>query len=336
VLRGGLGFTRARAACLFPHTSMIRIAAVDIGSLTVRLAVAEASGPGRFQILWHHREVTGLGREVAETGLLSRADQERTLAALADFAGEMAVRGVAQGQGVATQAVRQAGNGREFLRAAEKVLNLPVRLLAAEEEALLSLSGVLSALDPKYRDAGPLLVFDVGGGSSEFILVKQGQEPFFAGLPLGVLSLSRTRPLGDPPRPDRVTDLRAELFRELHNFHREHFGGVVQETPTLVGTAGAVTTLAAMAQKMTVYDPRRVNNFILTKAQVADLAAQLAALPEKKRALLPGIEPAKAEVMVAGVLIVQTIMEVLGLDHLVTIDAGLVEGVLAEVSSRQK
>jgi exopolyphosphatase/guanosine-5'-triphosphate,3'-diphosphate pyrophosphatase len=312
-----------------PTTIMPRIAAVDIGSLTVRLAVAEALGSGRFQILWHHREVTGLGREVAETGLLSRADQDRTLAALGDFAREMAARGVARGQGVATQAVRQAGNGQEFLRAAEKVLRLPVRLLTPEEEALLTLSGVLSALAPKYLDAGSLLVFDVGGGSSEFILVRKKQEPVFAGLPLGVLSLSRARPLGDPPRADKVAGLAAELFKDLQEFYRKHFEELLQNPPTLVGTAGAVTTLAAMAQKMTVYDPRRVNNYILTEKQVADLAERLAALPEKERAKLAGIEPAKAGVMVAGVLIVQTILEVFGQEHLVTIDAGLLEGVLA-------
>jgi exopolyphosphatase/guanosine-5'-triphosphate,3'-diphosphate pyrophosphatase len=311
---------------------MTRIAAVDIGSLTVRLAVAEALGPGRFQVIWHHREVTGLGREVAETGLLSRADQDRTLTALGDFAREMAARGVKRGQGVATQAVRQAKNGLEFLRAAEKVLNTPVRLLVAEEEALLALSGVLSALDPKYRDAGPLLVFDVGGGSSEFILVRKAQEPVFAGLPLGVLSLSRARPLGDPPRPDKVASLSAELFRDLQEFYRKHFEELLEDSFTLVGTAGAVTTLAAMAQGLTMYDPERVNNYILTKEQVASLAERLAALSEKERALLPGIEPAKAGVMVAGALIIQTITQVFGQDHLVTIDAGLLEGVLAELA----
>jgi exopolyphosphatase/guanosine-5'-triphosphate,3'-diphosphate pyrophosphatase len=311
---------------------MPRIAAVDIGSLTVRLAVGQVSGPGRFQVIWHHREVTGLGREVAETGLLSRADQDRTLTALRDFAREMAARGVEHGLGVATQAVRQAGNGPEFLQAAEKILHLPVRLLAPEEEAHLALSGVLSALDPQYRDAGPLLVFDVGGGSSEFTLVRQAQEPVFAGLPLGVLSLSRARPLGDPPQPDKVASLSTELCNTLQDFYRRHFGVLLKDSFTLVGTAGAVTTLAAMAQEMSEYDPQRVNNYILTEEQVADLAERLSALPEKERARLPGIEPAKAGVMVAGVLIIQTILQVFGQDHLVTVDAGLLEGVLAELA----
>jgi exopolyphosphatase/guanosine-5'-triphosphate,3'-diphosphate pyrophosphatase len=314
------------------HPTPERIAAVDIGSLTVRLAVAEVAGSGKFQVILHRREITGLGREVGETGLLSRADQDRTLEALGDFARELAAQAVGRGQAVATQAVRQAGNGQEFLEAAAKVFNIPVRLLAPEEEAHLALSGVLSALDPKYLEADPLLVFDVGGGSSEFILVRRGQEPVFAGLPLGVLSLSQARPLGDPPHPDRVIDLKRVLRRGLQDFYQPRFGVLLERPPLLVGTAGAVTTLAAMAQEMTEYDPTRVNNYLLSKHRVDELADRLAALPEKERALLPGIEPAKAEVMVAGVLIIQSILQVFGQDSLVTVDAGLLEGVLAELA----
>jgi exopolyphosphatase/guanosine-5'-triphosphate,3'-diphosphate pyrophosphatase len=309
---------------------------VDIGSLTVRLAVAEVLGPGTFRVILHRREITGLGREVGETGRLGRAEEESTLKALAGFAREISARGVKRGQGVATQAVRQADNGPEFLRAAEKVVHMPVRLLSPAEEAHLSLAGVLTALSPKYREAGPLVVFDVGGGSSEFILVRQDQEPVFAGLPLGVLSLSRSRPLGDPPRPEKVGALQQELHQVLGDFYQKNFAGLLADGLTLVGTAGSVTTLAAMAQEMTTYDPQRVNNYILTKHHVEGLAGRLAALPEKERARLPGIEPAKAPVMVAGALIVQTILTAFGQEQLVTVDAGLLEGVLAEISSRQK
>jgi exopolyphosphatase/guanosine-5'-triphosphate,3'-diphosphate pyrophosphatase len=311
---------------------MTRIAAVDLGSLTVRLAVAELEEPGKFRVIRHRREITGLGREVAETGKLGQADQDLTLEALRAFAGEMASLEVARGLGVATQAVRQARNGEEFLQAAQEVLPVPMRVLAPEEEAYLTLQGVLTALDPKYRDAGPMLVFDVGGGSSEFVLVRPEEEPRFAGLPLGVLSISRSRPLGDPPQPYKVDDLKRELRRSIQNFYQPHFRALLEKPPLLVGTAGSVTTLAAIAQEMTEYDPQRINNYILTRQELAELAALLAALPEKERARLPGIEPAKAGVMVAGALIVQAILTVTGQDHLVAIDAGLLEGVLAEAA----
>jgi exopolyphosphatase/guanosine-5'-triphosphate,3'-diphosphate pyrophosphatase len=100
-----------------------------------------------------------------------------------------------------------------------------------------------------------------------------------------------------------------------------------------VGTAGAVTTLAALALKMSRYDASRVNNLILTRTQVAELAALLCRLPEGERARLPGMEPAKAGVMVAGALIVLTILEIFGQDSLITIDAGLLEGVLGEMAA---
>ena len=173
------------------------------------------------------------------------------------------------------------------------------------------------------------MVFDLGGGSTEFTLVRRDREPVFAGLPLGVLSLSRARPLGDPPLPDQVAHLKAALRDQLDNFYQEHFRELIEGSLTLVGTAGSVTTLAAMAQEMTRYDPKQVNNYILTRAQVGELAQRLAALPERERARLPGLEPAKAGVMVAGALIVQTILEVFGQEHLVAVDAGLLEGVLA-------
>lgn len=329
---GGPGTSGPCPLASSPEKIMNRIAAVDLGSLTVRLAVAEVAGPGKFQVILHLREITGLGREVAETGMLSRADQDLTLEALQGFAQEMAAHGVTRGRGVATQAVRQAQNGQEFLHAATGVLHLPVGLLTPAEEARLTWQGVLSALNPIYLEAGPLVVFDVGGGSSEFVLVEPEREPVFAGLPLGVLSLSRARPLGDPPRPDKLAALREELQGELQNFYQQNFAKLIEDSPTLVGTAGSVTTLAAMAQEMTVYDPQRVNNYILTQKMVGKLAERLVALPERERARLPGIEPAKAGVMVAGALIVQAIMEIFGQDRLVTIDAGLLEGVLAEMA----
>ena len=179
-----------------------------------------------------------------------------------------------------------------------------------------------------------MLVFDVGGGSSEFALMRPGREPVFASLPLGVLTLSQARPLGDPPQPSKVAALREELFARLGAFYKETIEPFLEGDPCLVGTAGAVTTLAAMQLKLRAYDSNQVNNLILTRAQVAALAERLAGLPEAARARLVGIEPAKAGVMVAGALIVLTILKVCRQDSLVVIDAGLLEGVLHEMARK--
>jgi exopolyphosphatase / guanosine-5'-triphosphate,3'-diphosphate pyrophosphatase len=179
-----------------------------------------------------------------------------------------------------------------------------------------------------------VLIFDVGGGSSEFALVRPGQEPVFASLPLGVLTLSQARPLGDPPRPEKAAALREELAARLGFFYKEAIRPYLKGNPCLVGTAGAVTTLAAMQLRLRAYDPNQVNNLILTRGQVAALAELMAGLPEAARARLIGIEPAKAGVMVAGALIVLTILAVCRQDSLVVVDAGLLEGVLHDLARK--
>ncbi len=310
---------------------MSRIAAIDLGSLTVRLAVAEGAAEG-LRLLKHRREITGLGRGLAGTGNLDPEAMARTLAALAGFAEEINEQGVTRIQAVATQAVRQAANREEFLQEVGR-LGIPVRLLSPEEEARLTLKGVLSALDRKYLESGPLVVFDVGGGSSEFVLLEPGKEPWFAGLPLGVLTLGQAYPVGDPPEPGRVAALKQEIKAPLQSFFEENFAPRLENPPTLVGTAGAVTTLAAMALKMTDYDPQRVNNLVLRKSRVEELASQILTLTEAARTRLPGLEPAKAGVMLAGVLIILAVLEAFGQDFLVVIDAGLLEGLLAEMAA---
>jgi exopolyphosphatase / guanosine-5'-triphosphate,3'-diphosphate pyrophosphatase len=309
-----------------------RFAALDLGSLTVRLAVAEGISRGKFRILVHRREITALGQGLAATGELAPAGMTRTLETLTTFTHLMAAYRVEGYRAVGTQALRQARNRQVFLDRVRESLGLAVEVVPPEEEARLSLTGVLSVLAPEVVAAPAVAVFDVGGGSSEFALVRPGTEPGFASLPLGVLTLSQARPLGDPPIPARVAALRVELAARLGAFYRGTFQPFLAAAPRLVGTAGAVTTLAAMHLKLRRYDANRVNNLVLHRGQVEALADLVARLPETERACLAGIEPAKAGVMVAGALIVLTVLEVFQQEALVVIDAGLLEGVLREMA----
>jgi exopolyphosphatase/guanosine-5'-triphosphate,3'-diphosphate pyrophosphatase len=311
-----------------------RFAALDLGSLTVRLAVAEPTPNGQFRVLLHRREITGLGQGLAATDELAPDGMARTLKALQTFKQLMTAQGVEVCRAVGTQALRQARNRQPFLDQVQDTLGLTVEVLAPEVEARLSLAGVLTSLAPAALTAPDVLVFDLGGGSSEFAIMRPGREPVFASLPLGVLTLSQARPLGDPPRLERVAALKEELSARLSSFYLGAIRPHLEGDPCLVGTAGAVTTLAALQLKMRTYDPNKINNLVLTRNQVAALAERLAGLPESARAQLPGIEPAKAGVMVAGALIVLTIIEVCRADSLVVIDAGLLEGVLHEMARR--
>jgi len=309
-----------------------RFAALDLGSLTVRLAVAERTPAGKTRVLVHRREITGLAQGLAATNDLAPEGMARTLAALKMFQQVMTAYGVEVWRAVGTQALRQARNRQFFLDRVRDTLGLAVEVLAPEAEARLSLTGVLTTLAPEALTGADVLVFDVGGGSSEFALVRPGQEPVFASLPLGVLTLSQARPLGDPPRPSMVAALKEELSARLGFFYKGAIGPYLEGDPCLVGTAGAVTTLATMQLKLRAYDPDKINHLVLTRAQVAALAELVAGLSEAARARLAGIEPAKAGVMVAGALIVLTILEICRQDSLVVIDAGLLEGVLHEMA----
>jgi exopolyphosphatase / guanosine-5'-triphosphate,3'-diphosphate pyrophosphatase len=311
-----------------------RFAALDLGSLTVRLAVAERAPGGELRVLALGREITGLGQGLAATGDLAPEGMARTLEALKTFKQVMSVHKVAICRAVGTQALRQARNRQVFLDRVQDTLGLAVEVLAPGAEARLSLTGVLTTLAPAVLEAPEVLVFDVGGGSTEFALVRPGREPVLASLPLGVLTLSQARPLGDPPQPGKVASLKAELAARLSLFSREAIGPYLQGNPRLVGTAGAVTTLAAMQLKLRAYDASKINNLTLTRDQVAALADVLAGLPEAARARLAGIEPAKAGVMVAGALIVLSLLDVWRQDSLVVIDAGLLEGTLHEMAGK--
>lgn len=312
------------------HKPRLRFAAIDLGSLTVRLAVAERTATG-FRILLHRREITALGQGLAQTGDLAPEGIERTFQALRLFCQVMADYQVARYRAVATHAVRAAPHGPAFLERLRATLGLAVQVLSPAAEARLSLQGVLSALDPQYLQA-PVLVVDAGGGSTEWALVRPDREPRFASLPLGVLTASQAQPLGDPPQPSRVAAFKKRLHARLTEFWQENFQSDLARPFLLVGTAGAVTTLAAMHLQLEPYDAARINNLVLSRSQVAALAELLAGLPEAERARLPGMEPGKAGVMVAGALIVLAVMEVMDQDSLVVIDAGLLEGVLSEIS----
>ncbi len=165
-----------------------------------------------------------MGQGLAATDDLAPEGMARTLAALTDFQQVMAAHDVGLYRAVGTQALRQAGNRQVFLDQVRDSLGLAVEVLAPEAEARLSLTGVLTALAPAVLTAPEVLVFDVGGGSSEFALVRPGQEPVFASLPLGVLTLSQARPLGDPPRPSMVAVLKEELAARLGFFYKEAIG----------------------------------------------------------------------------------------------------------------
>lgn len=305
---------------------MTRLASIDLGSNTVRLLVADVEpGGAGWATVEQAQEVTRLAEGLASSGRLSTAAMARTGAVVARYVARARAAGAARIAVVATSAVREASNGREFAAALAEATGAAVRVITGAEEARLTLRGVLHGLGPV---AVPQVVFDVGGGSTEFILACNGTVVAAASLRLGVVPLAERYPFPGPVDAGAYAamarEIGGQLERELPAAIRACRGG------RLVGTAGTVTTLAALDLGLTRYDPARVQGHRLSRGAVAALQDRLGALDVARRGALPCMEPGRADLIVAGIAIVAETMACLDASELVVSDHGLREGLLLE------
>jgi exopolyphosphatase/guanosine-5'-triphosphate,3'-diphosphate pyrophosphatase len=304
-----------------------RLATVDLGTNTVRLLVVEVGPGGRWDTIDQDQQVTRLGEGLAAAGRLGEAPMARTAAVVTDYVRRAERAGARPVRIVATSAVREAANGPEFAAAVERSTGWPVEVVSGEDEARLTVLGILRGLGgvPPV-----MLAFDIGGGSTEFVLARAGRVTTAASLRLGVVPLAERYPFPGPVDRERYArmegEIRAQLERELPAEIR--CAGVAE----LVGTAGTVTTLAALDLGLRTYDAARVQGHRLARAAVDGLLERLGALTVQERAALPCLEPGRADLIVAGVAIVRAALDVTGARGLLVSDWGLREGVLAEAA----
>jgi len=296
-----------------------RFASIDVGTNTVLLLVAERRG----RELWPVREraeITRLGRGVDRTGVLEPAAIRDTVAVLADYAGEARGLGARDIACVATSAARDARNGAEFFAAARAASGLTPEVISGDEEARLV---YLTA----WRDFGGghgLAVLDVGGGSTEFIV---GEGPALRGrtsLQIGAVRLTERHVRHQPIPPQELRELREATRRAL-----EPLATLAPAAGArLVGVAGTATTLSAVVQKLPRHDAQRVHGSMLRLADVEALIDRMAGLTIPERAALPGMEPKRADVIVAGAVVVAEAMRGAGIDPLIVSDRGVRWGLL--------
>jgi exopolyphosphatase / guanosine-5'-triphosphate,3'-diphosphate pyrophosphatase len=297
-----------------------RHAAIDVGTNTVLLLVAERRGTA-FVPLLERAEITRLGRGVDASGRLDASAIRDTVAVLAEYARQARALGAADIVCVATSAARDASNGADFFEAARAAADLVPEVITGEEEARL-------VYESAWRDFGsggaPLAVLDVGGGSTEF---THGVGPDPAGrtsLQVGAVRLTERHVREDPVSAAELAALRAAAREAL----RPLSGMALPAGGRLVGVAGTVTTLSAVAQALPAYDAEKVHGAMLPLADAEALVARLAALPVKGRAALPGMEPKRADVILAGALVVAEAMRATGFDRLTVSDRGVRWGLL--------
>lgn len=305
--------------------SAMRLGAIDVGSNTVRLLVADVIGGGRWRIADQDQTITRLGENLARTGALGDAPMARTLAAVRDYVARGARLGASEIRIVATSAVREASNGRAFAAAVEQATGQRVNVVSGEVEARLTLLGVGHGLG---RLSGLVLTFDIGGGSTEYVLSEGDAIRSMISLRLGVVPLAERFPFPGIADP--------KLYRELYDEVRRRLGLELPEAirsarvAHLIGTAGTVTALAALDLGLLRYDPDRVQGHVLSRATVERLLGRLCGLSVGERAELPCLEPGRADLIIPGTAIVMATLDQIGIDELRVSEFGLREGVIVD------
>src|SRR6185369_9615287 len=258
--------------------SAMRLGAIDVGSNTVRLLVADVIGDGTWRIADQDQAITRLGENLARTGALGEAPMARTLAAVSDYVARAQRLGASRTRIVATSAVREASNGRAFAAEVERATGRRVEVVSGEIEARLTLLGVRHGLGPL---PGPMLTFDIGGGSTEYVLSDGDAIRSMISLRLGVVPLAERFPFPGIADPQRYRELYDEVRRRLGDELPEAIRSA--RVAHLIGTAGTVTALAALDLGLVRYDPERVQGHVLSRSVIERLLDRLCRLTVGER-----------------------------------------------------
>ena len=303
-----------------------RLAGVDIGTLTCRLLIADLPIDQHLIEVRSERRILRLGEGVDLTKQLSVAAMDRVVQCLKEWHEIINVFQVDAAMVVATSAVRDAENRDEFLARVKHEAGFEVELITGEEEARRTLLGIRSGLPIGVTN---VLALDIGGGSTEFILDCPEQPPIVRSINIGVVRLCERLLHHDPPADEEIRQAREWVARETKAAVAK-MGNY--ETATFVGTAGTITSLAAMVQKLSTYEPAKIHNYQLQLTPIQELEQTLLSRKKADRAGLPGLEKGREEVIAAGAIIIRTIMETLGMSSVLVSDLGLREGVLIHLA----
>jgi exopolyphosphatase/guanosine-5'-triphosphate,3'-diphosphate pyrophosphatase len=313
-----------------------RVAAIDCGTNSLRLLIADAD-PASHQLtdIQRRMEIVRLGQGVDATGMLAPEALDRTLRMLAEYAVEIRAAGATAVRMVATSATRDAGNAADFTRGVQETLGIAPEVISGSEEARLSFAGATAELaaagaGPKLEP--PYLVVDIGGGSTEFVL---GGEPdgdladAAAGLAaisvdIGCVRLTERHLHSDPPTEAEVKGATADVDEALDDVAAAI---AVPEARTLVGLAGSVTTIAAIALGLAEYDPGRTHHARISADTVRAVTHQLLSATRQERAAIPALHPGRVDVIGAGAIVLDRVMRRFGFAELVASEHDILDGI---------
>jgi exopolyphosphatase/guanosine-5'-triphosphate,3'-diphosphate pyrophosphatase len=296
------------------------VAAIDCGTNSTRLLITEGG-----RTLDRRMVITRLGRGVAATKRLDPEAIERTVAVLREYKAAMDDAGVTKVRMAATSAARDATNAEQFFAAAEAVVGVRPELLSGLDEGRLSFAGATADLDPGQ---GPFLVIDIGGGSTECMVGTREVEAVRS-FDVGCVRLTETHLTSDPPAPEELSNAIAEAT--------DWFEELVREVPavtvarSVVGLAGTISTVAAVEIGLAEWDRDRIHHFRLTRDAIEDVFRTLATEPLADRVHNPGLEPARADVIVGGCCALVAFVRTLGLEEVLVSESDILDGLAASL-----
>jgi exopolyphosphatase/guanosine-5'-triphosphate,3'-diphosphate pyrophosphatase len=301
-------------------TVVTRVAAIDCGTNSIRLLVADVSGSVLTDVD-RRMEIVRLGEGVDRTGVLSAAALDRTMAALRSYASIVASTGASAVRMVATSATRDASNSAEFVRLVKEILGVPPSVLTGSEEARLSYLGATATL----TGGSPYLVTDIGGGSTEFILGASAA----ASVNIGCVRLTERHLHSDPPTTSEIAAAQADIDAALSDVE---LAVPVGEARTLVGLAGSVTTIAGIALDLPSYDSDRIHHSVISVSAVREVTASLLRQTRASRAQIGVMHPGRVDVIGGGALILDRIMTRFEFPEVLVSEHDILDGIAFELA----
>ncbi|MFJ3955394.1 exopolyphosphatase [Streptomyces libani] len=316
---------------------MKRVAAIDCGTNSIRLLVAEATAPdsacgagatGELKDLDRRMQIVRLGQGVDRTGRLAPEALERTFAACREYAAVIKGLGAEQVRFVATSASRDAENRDDFVRGVVDILGVEPEVITGDQEAEFSFNGATKELTGRADLERPFLVVDIGGGSTEFVLgdasVRAARSVDVGCVRMTERHLVHGGEISDPPSPGQIAAIKADVASALD---RAEETVPLREAATLVGLAGSVTTVAAIALGLNQYDSEAIHHSRIPLAKVREITDRLVSSTHAERAAIPVMHPGRVDVIAAGALVLLSIMERVGAGEVVVSEHDILDGI---------
>jgi exopolyphosphatase/guanosine-5'-triphosphate,3'-diphosphate pyrophosphatase len=298
----------------------VRVAVVDIGTNSTRLLIADVAATGALRELHRASIVTRLGAQVDATGRLQDDAMQRVFDTLAGMRRLIDEHRATATTAVLTSAVRDAANGPEFTATVRERYGLDARTIGGDEEAALTFAGATSERADTDRE---LLVVDIGGGSTEFVIGRGGEVGFHASTQAGVVRQTERHIAHDPPRQDEIDSLRREVGQIIRNHVAEQRRRRVAHAIAVAGTA---TSCAAIELELDPYDRALVHGHVLRRAIVTGILDQLARLTDAERRAVTGLQADRAPTIVAGVAMLLEVLDAFGLDEIEVSEHDILRG----------